>query len=364
MNKRSSIAIIVPAYNEETVIKQTLQSLLKVVSKEDIYVINDGSSDDTEGIASKYVDTVLTLTNRGKARALNSGIKLLDLADRYEFIMPFDADCEISKDFFHHVFHEFERDKKKEVACVIGKVVGSKDSWITAFRLWEYEIAQAIHKSAQAITGSVIVCPGPSTVYRSEVFKSVEYPTGTVTEDMDFTFLLHRKEVGKIKYASKAEVYTQDPNNIRDYVKQLDRWYTGFWQCLDKHNIPWGGQRLDAEVSLLAIEGLFNSIIVLISIPLIPIILKTNPYLLLVPIIIDLFLLQITTTLYVSQIHKARKILLYIPSFYFLRLIGGFVFLKSFFKFVIGYDRKMNTIWDSSRYAIRKESVWHNPSIQ
>lgn len=350
----SKVALLIPAHNEETVIEETIKSLLKLVPADDIFVVNDGSVDRTKNIAKKYTDNILNLyPNQGKATAMNEAIAHFNLIKRFKYIMPMDADTIITPTFLDQTLPVLENDTKKELACVVGKVTGRSFSWITIYRLWEYEVVQTIHKSAQEKEGAIIVCPGCATLYRSEVFQKMPVPTGTLTEDMDFTFSIHRQNLGKIAFNNKAWVITQDPATLKDFIKQIDRWYTGFWQCIEKHNFPWGGQALDFEVSLLASEGLFNGILVIFMAFLIPFTLVKNPSILALILVIDLLFFIIPTIILTSWRYKKVKLFLYIPHLYLLRIITSVVFLRCFLREVL--KPKSQTIWnEAARYQIKE----------
>jgi poly-beta-1,6-N-acetyl-D-glucosamine synthase len=206
------IAFLVPGVNEEKVIAETLTTLLAIADAKDIYVVSDGSRDSTVEIAKKFTANVLDLQpNRGKAGAMNYAIEYFNLANNYEFLMPIDADTKVTADFLKSALPVLEKDTDRKITAVVGKVLGSNRSWVTTFRLWEYEVAQSIHKAAQSIENAIVVCPGVATVYRAEIFQKIKFPYGTMTEDMDLTFQIHRKKLGKIVYVGEAVVITQDP---------------------------------------------------------------------------------------------------------------------------------------------------------
>lgn len=359
------IAFLVPAHNEEQVIKLTIEALLRIASKQDIYVVNDGSSDLTGDVASSLVPNVLNLyPNVGKATAMNQAITHYKLFKKYQYLMPMDADTIISQNFLDETLPILDQDKVKKITCVVGKVVGQGICPYTSYRLWEYEISQTIHKKAQSLENAIIVCPGCATIFRAEIFAKVKIPTGTITEDMDLTFLIHRLNLGQIKFIDKAIVITQDPRSIRDYLGQIDRWYTGFWQCVQKHNIPWGGQMLDMEVTILASEGIFYGLLSIFFIIFTPFIFLKQPHLIFLPLLLDLCLFVIPTVLLTSFRHNAWKIIKYIPMFYLLRFLGSLYFLKSFFKIVLGVrSLKWNK---ATRYDVNPvtQKLWLNHSIR
>lgn len=344
------IAILIPAYNEEAVIEGTLRAVLRLGSKKDIYVINDGSTDKTEKIAKKYSVNLLTTLNSGKANALNTGIRHYKLIERYDFIFLMDADSRPQKDFLEYALPHFRKDKKKEIYCVSGRVKGSNKNWITKYRQWEYQIAFLIHKKAQQKLSSILVTPGCATVYRSSIFKTQEFPTGTMTEDMDFTFQMHRAGFNKMIFESKAVVQTIDPHTIKDFVKQIDRWYTGFWQSVRKHDVPWRGQMLDFEVAMLAIEGLFNGMLVFFLLAsILRLSLVGGAGIIIVPILIDFVIFFLPTLIWSVISDKDYTRFFFIPHFYFLRFLSSVIFIKSYFSGFLSREKKY--VWNSSRYA-------------
>ena len=74
------ISIIIPAYNEENKIKDTLESIKEIDEINEILVIDDGSSDRTTEIAksvnNKKIRVFTLEKNMGKGYALNYGLKI------------------------------------------------------------------------------------------------------------------------------------------------------------------------------------------------------------------------------------------------------------------------------------------------
>lgn len=342
------VALLIPANNEEKVIKKTLEAVLSLVPKRDLYVVDDGSIDKTGLVAKKYTSNVLIQSNRGKANALNAGIRYFKLVDKYEYILFMDADSRPRKDFLKYALPHFENDTKGKTTCVSGRIRGIGHNWITKYRQWEYTISFNIHKSAQAQLSSILVTPGCATVYRSSIFKTMQFPSGTLTEDMDFTFQMHRAGFRNMVFEDKAVVHTVDPDNVPDFIKQLTRWYTGFWQVVRKHDIPWGGQTLDLEVAVLATEGLYNGLLIaFLLISIFSLLFYGGLNILFLPLLIDLFLFFIPTLVWSSLSDRDYTRILYVPQFYLLRFISSMVFLISFFKGSLSTEKEY--VWNSNR---------------
>ena len=94
MNK--VVTAIVPAYNEEGRIRNTVLALKSIEYIQHIYVINDGSTDGTYDAANSIdgIDVINRYPNRGKGEALYKGLQLA-LKDS-DIIVFADADLEES----------------------------------------------------------------------------------------------------------------------------------------------------------------------------------------------------------------------------------------------------------------------------
>ena len=87
----AKISVVIPAYNRQELIGPTLESLLnQTVPALEIIVVDDGSTDDTVGVAESYGDPVRVIRqeNKGPGAARNNGLG----QSRGEFIHFFDSD--------------------------------------------------------------------------------------------------------------------------------------------------------------------------------------------------------------------------------------------------------------------------------
>ena len=90
------VSIIIPAYNMERWIAETIESALaQTYSPKEILVIDDGSTDSTLSIAMRYDVFIVSTSNRGLASARNCGL----MNTSGELVLPLDSDDRISPDF-------------------------------------------------------------------------------------------------------------------------------------------------------------------------------------------------------------------------------------------------------------------------
>ena len=74
--KYQKVSVIIPAYNEENTVANVVEVVKKAKCVDEIIVVNDGSSDNTEKEASKAGAIVITHeVNKGKGKALYTGYK-------------------------------------------------------------------------------------------------------------------------------------------------------------------------------------------------------------------------------------------------------------------------------------------------
>ncbi len=244
------VAVIIAAHNEEMVIERTVTSASSLVKPHQIYVVSDGSQDATAKIAKDCGANVLELNpNRGKAGALAAGIEYFELCDTYEVVMLLDADTHLADNYLSTGLALFD---DPEVVAVAGRAVSIIDPpsptrlgrFLVAYRERLYVIVQLLMKYGQAASwaNAVSIVPGFASMYRTSALRHIDVTgKGLVIEDFNMTFEVHRKHLGRIEFHPSAAIaYTQDPDRLGDYRKQMRRWLLGFWQTVRRHRMHVG----------------------------------------------------------------------------------------------------------------------------
>ncbi len=125
-----------------------------------------------------------------------------------------------------------------------------------------YAIGQRALKFGQTWlrSNATPIVPGFASLYRTDVLPQMEMnPPGLVIEDFNMTFEVYQKELGKVGFTLRAVAVTQDPDNLRDYVRQTKRWAVGLWQTVRRH--PPRANLFTAMLTLLLIELITSSLL-------------------------------------------------------------------------------------------------------
>ena len=232
------VAVLIPAYNEETVIVRTIRSVMKSDYKNlRIIVIDDGSTDQTFNVArDAYPEqiangslTVLTKPNAGKAEALNYALSNMT----EEIYVGIDADTVISHDAISKLVPHFANPR---IGAVAGNAkVGNRVNLWTRWQALEYITSQNFERRALDLFNVVTVVPGAIGAWRTQaVLDGGCYPVNTVAEDADLTMNLLEQGYYAI-YEDRAYAFTEAPVNMNGLMRQRFRWSFGILQAVFKH---------------------------------------------------------------------------------------------------------------------------------
>lgn len=256
------VTILVPVFNEETVIEPALRSLLELrYPAFDIIVVDDGSTDRTAAvagaIAGTYGDTsvrIVSKTNGGKASALNTGIALA----RTPLVLCMDGDSRLHPDTLHYAVRHFADPRVGAVAGNV-KVVNRGNLW-TRLQALEYIEGLNLARRAQGFLRVVNIIPGPIGVFRREALvRAGGYDTDTFAEDADMTLKL-LTDGWHIVYEERAIAFTEAPESYVDLVKQRYRWTRGILQALRKRASWLAAPKRGVAVWLSLLVMLFEAV--------------------------------------------------------------------------------------------------------
>ncbi|RFU65866.1 glycosyltransferase family 2 protein [Peribacillus glennii] len=275
------ISILVPAYNEEAGIIQSVRSLLSIQYPVfEVVVVNDGSTDETlekmiEHYEMKPVEKVIRRTlnteevktvyqsdilphlflidkvNGGKADALNAGLNF----SNYPYFCSLDGDSILESDAFIKVMKPI-LDSNGEVIASGGSIriangceirhgnilnIGLSDNPLVIMQTIEYLRAFLMGRIGLSRHNLLLIVSGAFGVFSKQwVFSAGGYLKDTVGEDMELVVRLHRlikekKSKEKIVYVPDPVCWTEVPEEAKYLRRQRRRWHQGLFESLSSH---------------------------------------------------------------------------------------------------------------------------------
>jgi cellulose synthase/poly-beta-1,6-N-acetylglucosamine synthase-like glycosyltransferase len=275
------ISILVPAYNEEAGIIESVSSLLALdYPNFEIVVVSDGSSDQTvaqmikgfdlekvdrptppylehEEVEGVYVPKgrlnliLIDKGNGGKADALNAGINF----SKYPIVCAIDADSILEQDALVKTAMPFIEDPERVMVsggliriangCRIesGRMVEAKlpRTSLPMFQVVEYLRAFFGARTGWSAVNGLLIVSGAFGLFRKDaVIAAGGYSTETVGEDMELVVKIHRtmreqKRPYRVVYIPDPVCWTEAPESMRILRKQRRRWHRGSIEALLMH---------------------------------------------------------------------------------------------------------------------------------
>jgi cellulose synthase/poly-beta-1,6-N-acetylglucosamine synthase-like glycosyltransferase len=282
------ISIIVPAYNEATVIVDSVRSLLVAhFPALEVVVISDGSKDDTvqalteafalvsasrvpvarletaeirDILVSANDDRLVVIdkANGGKADAINAGLCYA----RYPLFCTLDADTLIDDDALLRLVRPFQVEPDTIACGGIVRVVNGCSversrvvnvemprRMIENVQVVEYLRAFLAGRTGWARLGALLVISGAFGVFRRDLAVEIGgYDTATVGEDAEFVVRLHRhcreNDIPyRVSFLADPVCWTEVPRSMRSLCRQRNRWHRGLIETLLRHRGMIGRRR-------------------------------------------------------------------------------------------------------------------------
>ena len=278
--KQHPLSVLIPAYNEEACIVETVLSLCnQEYPGLSIIVVDDGSKDDTsermisyfqmkpsscsieQTIPTEKIHSVFEASyqshsilliqkdNGGKSDALNCAIN----ACKTQRCVVLDADTQVAPDALSILMVQCLNDQN--IVVCAGAVSTQLDFYqglsffqkaLLYFQKLEYARTFYMQRILLDQMNGNIVVSGAFAMFDTAVLKAIGgYKRDTIGEDMEIAMRIHsffasQKKSYKISYVPEAVCYTQFPFHYRDYFKQRRRWHIGMVQSMKSHRYMCG----------------------------------------------------------------------------------------------------------------------------
>ena len=261
------VSFIIPAFNEESLIVETIQTYVSLSNiQKEIIIINDGSSDQTfkllqtmfqlqkmEDSGSVYRSItqpemfVIEMPHAGKAEALNQGMKQA----RYDLVCTMDADTVPTPQGVEACLSAFANDPHLIAAGGIIQILGSQylrnnspdgkesSQLVSSFQRLEYFRTFVCERLGWSFLGSTILISGAFCMVKKEAVNKIGgFRPESITEDFDLIVRLRREFNGdkfRFQVLPLSVCHTQVPRALNHLKKQRVRWQMGLVQTLSRH---------------------------------------------------------------------------------------------------------------------------------
>ena len=195
-----TVSILIPAHNEEVVIRQTLKAMVQLSYPKhllEIIVINDNSSDGTGDIVQSFseqydhvhmIETKPPFAGKGKSTALNEGLK----ASTGEVICVYDADNMPEQKAVYHLVLGLLNDPK--AGAVVGKfrVINAAKNLLTKFINIETICFQWMAQGGRWKWFGIATIPGTNFAIRRHILEELGgWDVHALAEDTELTIRIY-----------------------------------------------------------------------------------------------------------------------------------------------------------------------------
>ena len=229
-NFKPFVTVMIPAHNEESVITNTVENILKMdYPNFEVIVIDDRSSDNTASVIKdleakhEQVSALIREKNAfpGKSAVLNDALKMA----HGEAILVFDADATVEPDFLNKLVPNLEH---ADVGAVQArKIIRNKDvNFLTRCQNNEYTFDTYLQVSRDAIKGAVELRGNGELIKRQALEDIDGWNNYTITDDLDMSTRLHIKG-WDVRFCPDACVYEEGIVYVFPLFRQRRRWLEG-----------------------------------------------------------------------------------------------------------------------------------------
>ncbi|MHC1990104.1 glycosyltransferase family 2 protein [Bacillus safensis] len=230
-----TVSILIPAHNEEVVIRQTLKAMVQLSYPKhllEIIVINDNSSDGTGDIVRSFsdqydhvhmIETKPPFAGKGKSTALNEGLK----ASTGEVICVYDADNMPEQKAVYHLVLGLLNDPK--AGAVVGKfrVINAAKNLLTKFINIETICFQWMAQGGRWKWFSIATIPGTNFAIRRHILEELGgWDVHALAEDTELTIRVYNLGY-VIRFFPAAITWEQEPETWKVWWRQRTRWARG-----------------------------------------------------------------------------------------------------------------------------------------
>ena len=228
----SRFAVIYPAYNEDSVIRNSIETFLRQDYPTSLYhlvVVSDHMQPSTnEWLASRPLQLLLPVFEKSsKAKALQYAIKQLEGLD-FSHIVILDADNVVAPDFLTKLDAVCQQGYK---AIQCHRTAKNSDNDISALDGLSEEINNTIFRRAHNNIGLSSALIGSGMCFDYQWFVTHVNMLSSAVEDRELETFLAKENI-YVKYEEDILVFDEKVSDKENFQRQRMRWMTGQVQAL------------------------------------------------------------------------------------------------------------------------------------
>lgn len=233
--------ILIPAYNEEQLLPQTLACLHRLAYPSHLYtvhVVADNCTDNTAVLAREAGAMVHERFNeklRGKGYALQWLLERLWQANEpHDAVVILDADTTMSADFLQVMDARLARGERAIQSYYA--VRAPQSSWSVGLRYAAFAVIHYLRPLGRMVLGGSAGLKGNGMVFATDILRSHRW-SASVTEDIEFHMAL-LLDGERVTFAPDAVVWGEMPQHLTDAETQNVRWEQGRLQLARRYVPP------------------------------------------------------------------------------------------------------------------------------
>lgn len=238
--RRPAIDVIIPAYNEEVGLADTLLSIDRAAEVYGgpvcVIVADDGSTDRTNELANRVIASFRSATglvvgsgHQGKAWALNTALSHTTA----DIVVRIDADVVIHEESLLYAPGWFDDPAVGSISAMT--LPNHLETWYAHLRIFEALLEFGLCRRGDQVVDAIGCVPGTYTAFRRQPAVDVGgFVMGMNGEDADLTM-----QLGRLGYRAvldpRIRIFEDVPRTFAEFVEQRTRWSRGEAQIFARH---------------------------------------------------------------------------------------------------------------------------------
>ena len=228
-----SVDVLIPAYNEGMVIKDTLEAMVRLhyPGSLKIYVLNDGSQDETGKIAAHYERMYQNVYHicvpaghpKGKSRVLNYGLSV----SHGEYFVVYDGDNQPEANAVKNLVEGVLNEVGAVGAVGTVRTLNAQHNLLTRMIAIEFQVFQLILQAGRWKANRIGSLPGTNMLLKRSVVEALGgYDVYALAGDAELTIRITASNQA-IVVVPQAVTWEQEPETLHALIRQRTRWVEG-----------------------------------------------------------------------------------------------------------------------------------------